>query len=1094
MNDKEATIVLNETFNKEFELSRFSNFLKELFNGFYPQERSITPHSEYAEKVASIKKMGDYKQNGRSMEILVVKLKKGVSLDRARTLQRNIVAKLLKNFNIDSALVAFISEDYPDWRFSFVKMDYKLTEDGKVSEELTPAKRYSFLVGPNEPNHTCRSQFIGLIKTEQHKPSIDEIENAFGIEKVTKEFFEKYKNLYLDLKDNLDKLVEKDKNLREEFEKRQISTIDFSKKLLGQIVFLYFLQKKGWLGVKRGEQGKFEQWGYGPRNFVKELFERAKQEKKNFFNEYLEPLFYEALSEDRRANDNYYSRFDCKIPFLNGGLFEPLNGYNWGETDILLNNDIFDRILGTFNEFNFTIKEDEPLEKEVAVDPEMLGKVFENLLDISDRKSKGAFYTPREIVHYMCQQSLINYLETNTDISREDLEFFIQKGELALEYFRRQEIGKLKISDKELVLPETISKNAKELDRLLYEIKICDPAVGSGAFPVGMMNEIVKARTILSYILKKHKSDYELKRETIENSLYGVDIEPSASEITKLRFWLSLIVDEEDMNNIKPLPNLENKIMCGNSLIEEFNGIKLYIDPQEIKEKGDKQITLDQSVDKKIKKSEQKLKELRQKQKEFFDVESRLKKQKLREEIDKIEWEFIEETLKEQGDGENMKKLEEYKRNRSKPFFLWKLYFSDVFHRDNPGFDVVIGNPPYISSWNAEKENKGYFVKNFESATGHYDLYVLFMEKSTHLLRQGGISSFITSNKYFSQKYGAGIRNILLRNKILELINFNCNVFETATVETTITLFKKESPLESNRINILDIQFPKDYNFSNKHLMNQSFISELPNKSFRLNLNDKKIKVIKKIELGTIPLENICYIDCGIVPHSEKFNLKKEFFIHSEDKSGGLKKYLEGKDISRNYIPKKTRFFNYQPRKHHRSKFKELFENEKILIKDIGGKSKITSVLDLNHHYTNDTIRICVRLCDLKNLDNSQIRLYTRGKDTSISEAFNIKYLQSIISSNLMGFYFFQLICGGLHVYPNEIRLFPIKKISPEEQKPFIEIIDKILETTKDEDYLKNSDKKAKVKAYEKRIDKMVYDLYELTPEEIKIVEGEKNE
>jgi len=181
---------------------------------------------------------------------------------------------------------------------------------------------------------------------------------------------------------------------------------------LGQIVFLYFLQKKGWFGVKRDAD-----WGTGPKNFLRELFEGKHGTYKNFFNDILEPLFYEALAWER--DDDFYSRFNCKIPFLNGGLFDPINNYDWVHTDILLPNDLFSNdyktkegdngngILDIFDRYNFTVKEDEPLEKEVAVDPEMLGKVFENLLEVKDRKSKGTYYTPREIVHYMCQQSVI---------------------------------------------------------------------------------------------------------------------------------------------------------------------------------------------------------------------------------------------------------------------------------------------------------------------------------------------------------------------------------------------------------------------------------------------------------------------------------------------------------------------------------------------------------------------------------------------------------------------------------------------------------------------------------------------------------------
>ena len=895
MNEKEAIGLLNTTFNSEFNIRKFTNFLNELFNGFASQPRSIGIHKEYEQHIVSISKLGNYKLGNKSMEIMVVKLKKGTSLDRARSMQRNVIAKLLKNFNIDSALVAFVSEDSYDWRFSFVKMDYKLTEDGKVSEELTPAKRYSFLVGPNEPNHTCRSQFIELIKNETHKPSIDEIENSFSIEKVTKEFFEKYKNLYYSLKENLDKLIKNDKNILEEFEKKQISTIDFSKKLLGQIVFLYFLQKKGWLGVKRGNDGKFGKWGEGSRKFIQELFYKSQKEKKNFFNDYLEPLFYHALATDRRADNDYYEKFDCKVPFLNGGLFEPLNGYSWGETDINLDNVLFEEIFKTFDEFNFTIKEDEPLEKEVAVDPEMLGKVFENLLDVEDRKSKGAFYTPREIVHYMCQQSLINYLETNTKIPRDDLEFFIQKGDSALEYIRRLEFGKS--VDKEFVLPQVISKNAKDLDKLLVEIKICDPAVGSGAFPVGMMNEIIKARTILSYILKQPKTDYELKRETIENSLYGVDIEPSAVEITKLRFWLSLIVDEEDMNNIKPLPNLENKIMCGNSLIEEFNGIKLYLDPTEIREIKDKQTTLDQTIENKIKKSEQKLKELRQKQKEFFDVENRTKKKQLKEEIDRIEWEFIEETLKEQGDGENMKKLEEYKKNKSKPFFLWKLYFSDVFHRDNPGFDVVIANPPYVGHKGGQKKlfqelKKTEFGKRFNNE--RMDLFYYFFHLAIDKVKDGGNIAFITTNYYITADSAVKLRkDFKERVSILKLINFNeLKIFDSARGQHNMLTFLQK---RNNKDEICEIFLTNRNEVANPNLLleilsksdkqttyydlKQSELYEGEMNYIRIfygKLKNKKRfeEILNKLKDGNGDLNSICYLSQGMVSGLDRISRK----------------------------------------------------------------------------------------------------------------------------------------------------------------------------------------------------------------------------
>lgn len=1164
MDKESASRLLDETFNSDFEINRFIRFVKELFNNFTVRQKECTKFiaSQYKEYIASFDKIGDYENARKSMEVLVVRLNKTSSRDRARTMQRNFVANWLEKMQKDAALVAFYGDDPQDWRFSFVKMEYQLTkdEDGKVSivKELTPARRYSFLVGVNEPNHTCRQQFKDLVMREDANPSLDEIENVFSIEKVTKEFFIDYKELYFGLEESLKKVIEQDSYVKQEFKEKNISTIDFAKKLLGQIVFIYFLQKKGWLGV-----GVNKEWGSGPKDFMRRLFGDKKkgikpmESYKNFFNDILEPLFYEALANPREADDGYYSRFNCKIPFLNGGLFEPINNYDWAGTEIVLSNSVFEKILTTFDQYNFTVKEDEPLEKEVAIDPEMLGKVFENLLDIKDRKSTGRYYTPREIVHYMCQQSLINYLATNTPISipRDDVEKFIQLGDFALDLTiraqeqKRQHHGKTFDIDESLAIPKPIEDIYKEIDRLLKDIKIVDPAVGSGAFPIGMMNEIVKARSILTLFFdedeQRKRTVYKFKRETIENSLYGVDIDSSAVDIAKLRFWLSLIVDEEDIKTIKPLPNLDHKIMCGNSLLEEFGGVKLFDEKllieipkdysyqleqidrevnklnQELHDihtgkKADNgrtkqiqrelknlkrekeqilsgpnedvpQVTLDEALQKRIRESQKKLKELKNLQKKFFNEQNRKLKRQYAEEIDTIEWELIEETLKEEGNEEAMQKLQQYKKKKSKPFFLWKLYFSEIFQRDNPGFDVVIANPPYVSAWNAEKQYKKYYLQNYKSSTGHYDLYVLFMEKSLDILRNNGVSAFITSNKYFAQKYGAGIRTLLLNNSINRIINFNCNVFETATVETAITIFIKQKDFSDNEIKILNINSSKDYSFTNFQNIKQDFLKTLPNNSFRLNLNDKKVKVLKKIENDTILLEDICYIDCGIVPHSSKFNLKKEYFIHKNNENNKFVPYLEGKDIFPNYITER-RFLDYQPSKHHRPKVKELFEKTKILIKDIGGKTRITSAIDLDKNYTNDTIRICVLLWDLRNVSNSQLRQYNRGKNIALSKNYDIYYIKPVISSKLMSFYFFELICGGLHIYPNEIRLFPIKKATLKEQNKIKLVQEQIIKIAKDDDYLDNPDKQAKVKRLEEQIDKLVYELYELTTEEIEVV------
>src|SRR6202041_661355 len=249
----------------------------------------------------------------------------------------------------------------------------------------------------------------------------------------------------------------------------------------------------------------------------------------------LEPLFYDTLATDP-GHEAWCDNFKCRIPFLNGGLFEPLGDYDWRKNDIILSNKLFTNnvfvekgvvgtgVLDVFDRYNFTVNEAEPLEKEVAIDPEMLGKVFENLIEENRRKGLGAYYTPRDIVHYMCQEGLIDYLDEKLNkgkeiIRRSDIETFVHLGEQVVK------------------MPKSIEQHSRQIDKELADITICDPAVGSGAFPVGMMMEIVRARSSLTPYFNDiyERTPYQFKRHAIQNSLYGVDLDPGAVEIAKLR-------------------------------------------------------------------------------------------------------------------------------------------------------------------------------------------------------------------------------------------------------------------------------------------------------------------------------------------------------------------------------------------------------------------------------------------------------------------------------------------------------------------------------------------------------------------------------
>jgi len=810
MTERESKKLIRETFEDNFNRDKFHRFIANLLTDYEETSTVVSAtyikdaYNPYIESYEIIAKYTDV--NDRDIDVLIVNLSTE-STFTARTRQRNFALDYIKTRNKDAVLVAYVHPNGKDWRFSFVKLetDIAKTDEGKVVdiEEYTSAKRSSFLVGRHENSYTAKKQLLPLIISEK-APRFQEIEEAFSVEKVTKEFFEKYKELFHDVNEALIEEIEKKPSLKEEFDKKEISTVDFSKKLLGQMVFLYFLQKKGWFGVDAKED-----WGTGPKNFIRELFRRKEKYGENFFNDVLEPLFYKALAQNRGEEAIYPELNNCRMPFLNGGLFEPMRGYSWELTDILLPDKLFsngnktkegdtgDGVLDVFDRYNFTVNESDPLEKEVAVDPEMLGKVFENLLDVKDRKSKGSYYTPREIVHYMCQECLINYLETETkgEISKDDIEEVVLNGEtiiqndlVTLEKQREKEKKGYKYTGTyELKLPESIRKNARRIDDLLKDIKVCDPAVGSGAFPLGMINEIIGVRQVLQVYLRDGLSSYDLKYYAIANSIHGVDLDPGAVEIARLRLWLSLVVEEK---NPRPLPNLEHRIMQGNSLLSEYEGIQLFNRDLLAKSSDDEAVQFEMIYDSGIK---GKIKELERNIKSYVDTSQRSEKQKLRGSIDKLRWEIIEETLKEQGRLDKVEEIRKLRERNVRPFFVWELEFSEVF-KEKGGFDIVIGNPPYVRIQDLPMMFVKALKSLYKSATGKFDLYICFSELAIKLKRNNGIVSLIMPNKFLHSNYGVGLRNLIVSEGLsMKMLDFDkSQVFTSATTYTAVYFFKKE--------------------------------------------------------------------------------------------------------------------------------------------------------------------------------------------------------------------------------------------------------------------------------------------------------------
>lgn len=1129
MDKQQAQNIIKQALENPFDKGRFVNFIRNLLNRIedepFTYQGQFIPDA-YKPYVSVYERIGKYNDGENRIDILIVYLKKETSIERARTRQRNFVAGYLQgkygsSNEKEAALVAFASPDETDWRFSLVKMDYKFeqTPTGrmKAKEEFTPARRWSFLVGANENSHTAQSRLVPIIADDEHDPTLAGLEQAFNIETVTKEFFEKYRELFLRAKETLDSILSENKAVRTEFETKGVNTVDFAKKLLGQIVFLYFLQKKGWFGVARDAD-----WGTGPRNFLRELFEKKHSDYKNFFDDILEPLFYQALRQDRRHDDDYYDKLHCKIPFLNGGLFDPIGGYDWVHTDILLPDDLFSNdnrtkegdtgngILDIFDRYNFTVKEDEPLEKEVAVDPEMLGKVFENLLEVKDRKSKGTYYTPREIVHYMCRQSLINYLyaelngktsayekigeeqldmfgnkvktgqldltierTSGTDIPREDIEMLIRIGEhlgeneaIAIEKEQRIVEGKQKSSTKKSVLSENIRHNAKLIDDKLADIKVCDPAVGSGAFLVGMMSEIVKTRNVLSVFIKEpDRSLYRFKRECIEKSLYGVDIDPGAIEIAKLRLWLSLVVDEEDIREIKPLPNLDYKIVCGNSL---------------------------------------------------ESVEGRLEHSKAFIELESLKQRFFGETSPGQKKEERARIEELISRltgNRER--FDYRIFFSEVFDHSG-GFDVVMANPPYVRQEGIKDLKpalKSEFGKFF---CGTADLYTYFYKRGTDILKEGGHLCFIAPNKFMRAGYGKNTRE-LLSEKVTpkRIIDFRDLPIFDATTYPAILLVEKRRPAQEQTALAATFTDASQLERIEETLIDRGFpmpAAALRKEGWALE-QPQVLALMEKLRKTGTPLGE--YVKGrfyrGILTGlNEAFVIDeatRSRLIAEDPKSAELiKPWLRGRDIKKwkaqwaglylitiaSSVNKEWPWSNEKTGKAARSVFMKTYPAIHHHLAQ--WEEKLRKRDDQGQYWWE--LRSCAYYEEFEKSkivypDIAQASEFTY--DTSKSFLGNTAYiiptdetwLLGLLNSKLLWWFYLNLssiIRGGfVRFIAQYMEQLPIPPVTSIQKSPIIALVNKILA---------DPDSPA-VPCLEAEIDQLVYKLYNLSPEEIAIIEGQ---
>ena len=906
-------------------------------SGFETELLEIQPERKQlaeATGIRSIKQIGMIYVGVEPLHIFDVTVNDRVMMERNRVNIQRLIRSVMDQYSCAFMLFHYEDDARWDWRFTYCR------KSGN-KEESTDSKRYTFLLGPGQSCRTATDNFMALYD-KRNSLEIKDIEDAFNVEALSKEFFGKYKTQYETF---VNYMVDPTNGMRQHFidtdfdhtgmtadkirDREEKPIRDYVKKLLGRIVFLHFLQKKGWLGVPAGKE-----WGEGDRNFMLNIFKNANENQKgNFLEEILEGLFAEALDRDRSAQDDLYDTkvegfHNCRIPYLNGGLFE---------RDILEKKSchfpasFFDSLLTMLSQYNFTIDENDPNDAEVGVDPEMLGRIFENLLE--DNKDKGAFYTPKEIVQYMCRESLISYLQTDQrEEDKECIRLFVSTHDATL-------LGDLK----------------EEIEQKLYNVKICDPAIGSGAFPMGLLRELFLCRSAIEPNIMENAAN--IKRHIIQNNIYGVDIERGAVDIARLRFWLALIVDEKSP---EALPNLDFKIMQGNSLLEQYKGVDLSTMTE--KKVGTEQyITIFDSMLDVYRKN------LRDKLAEYYVCPNHDKKMLLRKDIaDIVKQELIEQSIDID--------FEDVDLSANSQFFLWHTWFHDVFSRPSKeGFDIVIGNPPYISAPTQivspelnEQRKRIVASKKYKSLNEKWDLYVPFMELGLQLLCPKGIFAMIVPYPLTNQKYGKKLRKMLAEEyRLLEIADLNgTKIFENATVSNCIPFIQNSQPNGELRITqIFEDKIIREVLSKSPGALKQD------DKNYVWNLTEEERTGNRFANMNV--LGDFCYISKGMVvnanENTEKGAFRKEDLISDSLDAIHCRKYIEAKDIDK-YQVKRVRYLEWNtercPDKLSRPTFRELYDRPKLIMNCLG---TINVTIDTEEHFLhNHSIYCAVLWKDLK--------------------------------------------------------------------------------------------------------------------------------
>lgn len=1048
--------------------NRIQNFIRSKNSAF----KEVTEDYSYKltdDRFSDLKKLG-YIDHADSDSLLVFSCKYNDDLSSrsSKKIQFEIAKNLLKEDFKDGAVFVFY-DNAGRFRFSFIRKNY-----GDKEQKFTPWRRYTYYVDKRNQTNKTFKDCIGNASFT----SLEKIQEGFSLEPLSDEFFYRYKEIYGKFVGYITGKYYKKKNskweevdyadhepdfiqFKKEFNSNHKQVRDYVKKLLGRLVFLKFIEKKGWLGV-------IEETKEIEPNFLENVFKNSSYQD-DFLDKVLEEVIFESLNNPIGNTNKCEELKKYSFPYLNGGLFEKDELDN---KSIRFPEEYFQEIFEFFNQYNFTIDENDPNDAEVSVDPEMLGHIFENLLE--DNKDKGAFYTPKEIVHYMCQESLIEYLCTSLNFDTDN------EKDLITELVKTKEIDK------------DLKDSLIEVEKALDKVKICDPAIGSGAFPMGLLQEIFSIKQSIYYNIHNTLDNFpaaEKKLNIIQNNIYGVDIEQGAVDIARLRFWLSLVVDETEA---KPLPNLDYKIMCGNSLISRYpldmplkNVFDQYNKGKKPEEKlslrkykdlvnsytdthlgkdvfkamieqikatfkqslSDKELSNIKSLKGKIKNTETTLHlfEVAQNQKEKED----LKKQK--QTLLKLE--------------QKQKEIEENKIYENS--FEWRFEFPDLLDEEGnfQGFNIVIGNPPYGVSI------KDDYRKVVESSLGKvpdYEIYYYFIQIAYKLLTKNGVKAFIIPNTYLFNTFAAAFRLSILDNwEIIEILDCTkFKIFDSATVYNTINTWKKSKGTNIGYRNTKQIKsFIELISKERSIISKDNLISMNQNWGLAFNLDNEVINIVKKIKSKSINLKILFpEISQGLIAYDkyqgQSENIIKNRIFHHFEFKDGLKKWLWGEDINRYKLSWNNReYIDYcdgiaNPRD------PKYFKGKRILIREITNPRIFATITDVE--YYNDPSVIIIK-------DNNE---------NSILQALGI------LNSKLATFFHFNYAPKATKgAFPKilikDIQEFPLPLLNEEIRNE----IEKRVELLLNEDDIDKS-------LIENEIDRLVYQLYDLNDEEIAIVEG----